>query len=472
MTAMKTPTLQIGIITLSAVLLITVGVLSVGVIRQFMGANLLDETIGQLDPELPLSFETRMKKGDQLFDAGEYKLAVNEYATAITIEDGVEAAYTKLGKSQLKLNEYDEALSSLKRAYELSPSDSTRVNYADALMRSKKFEEAQSLLSEGNPEHQGTAFYQSILLAYAGNYDEAQSRLEKAVSVSGAVPTAYLQEFQNAYASYNAQQGGKESYLKAMLTKALIDIEQYPMAEETALQVLNEKNDYRDVWILLGYAQLKQEKYSEAEDSFKQAKKLDAVKPETHYFLGVAHFKQEEYADAVDSFELALLYDFEPESEAYLKLAESQNKLGNYEDALAAYEYLVKIDQSSISLFEEPINLAMNVLSDYDRALTLAEESTSYFPNDAQSYDYLAQVYLKRGDVENAATAIDTAFDINGNLASVHYTAGLVRLAQNNKEGAKFEFKTAYELSAPGDALSVQAAEQYNALILSPGENP
>lgn len=463
---MKTPAVQIGVISLSAILLLTVGVLTFSVANQFMNASLLNETLTQPDTELPLSYETRLAKGDQLFEAGYYDLAASEYSIAVTIEDSAEIAYTKLGKTYLKLGSYTEALASLKRAYELSPSDASRVNYADAMLRNKKFDEAQALLDEGNAEHQATVFYQSILQAYQGKFDDAQSKLEKAISLSGSVPTAYLQNFQSAFQSYDAQQGGQTIFLQALLTKALIDAEEYPLAEELALKVLNTKNDYRDVWVLLGYSQLQMKKYPEAEDAFKQAKKLDAVKPETHYFLGVAHYEQSEYAEAVDSFELALLYDFSPESEAYLKMAECQTKLGKFEDALASYEYLIKIDSSSLSIFEEPLRIATQELGDLDRALTLAQESTSYFPQEAQSHAYLADIYLQRGQLEEANSTIEIAFGINPNLAEAHFTAGKIRLAQANPEGAKWEFKKAYELSKPGDELSVEAAEQYNALIL------
>jgi|GEM_PF-2105948 len=469
---MKTPTLQIGVIALSAALLLSVGVLGFSVARQFMSTNLLEETLTEPDANLPLSYETRITKGDQLFEAGYYKLAATEYSIAVTVEENVEAGYTKLGKSYLKLGSYEEALNSLKRAYELSPNDDTRVNYAIALMRNKKFEEALATLNGGNGEHQATVFYQAVLQAYLGNYDEAQVKLEKATTLSGSVPVAYLQNFQSAFQNYNAQQNGQVIYLKALLAETLIDSEEYPMAEELSRQVLTEKNNYRDVWILFGYTQLQMEKFAEAEDAFKQAKKLDAVKPETHYFLGMAYYKQEKYAEAVDAFELALLYDFKPESEAYLKLAECQDKLGNYEDAVAAYEYLIKIDHQNLSLFAEPLHLTIDVLGDLDRALTLAQESTSYFPQEAQSHTYLAEVYLKRGEIEQAATAIETAFDLNPDLAEAHLIAGQIRLAEENLEGAKWEFKKSYELSKPGDALSVEAAEQYNALILSSGSNP
>lgn len=465
---MKTPALQIGVIALSALLMLTVSVLGIKVVQEFSSANLLDEDLAEVNPQLPLSFETRISKGDQLFEAGYYELAAEEYSIAVSIQDNVETAYTKLGLTQLKLGHYEEALSSMKRAYELSPGDATRVNYAISLMRTAQFTEAKNLLDEGNAQDQGTLFYRSLLEAHLGDFDAAEAHLNEAVGLSGSVPSTCLQSVQNAYQSYHAQQGGQGVYLKTILSKAMIDCEEYPLAEILALQVLNEKNDYRDAWIMMGYAQLQMDRFTEAEDSFEQAKKLDGVKSETHYFLGIAHLKQAEYEEAVDSFELALLYDFEPEKEAYLKLAESQNALGNFEDALAAYEYLLKIDQSRLSLFEEPLHIAMNILGDYDRALTLAQESTSYFPQEALSHTYLAEVHLRRGEIEQADSSINIAFDINPNLAESHYIAGQIRVAQNDIEGAKWEFKTTYELSKPGDPLSVEAAEAYNALILNP----
>ena len=220
------------------------------------------------------------------------------------------------------------------------------------------------------------------------------------------------------------------------------------------------------MWILLGYSELKMDKNAEAEDAFKQAEKLDAVKPETHYFLGIAHYEQGEYSEAVDALELALLYNFEPEGEAYLKLADCQSQLGNYEDAVEAYEYLIKIDHTDLQLFERALDLTMNQLGDMDRALTLAQESTSYFAGEAGSHTMLAEVYLRRGETENAELSIQKAFDLDPDSAGAHFLAGQVRLAQDNKEGAKWEFKKAYELSEPGDALSVEAAQQYNSLIL------
>lgn len=467
---MKRRALQFGIVFLSASLLVGAGVLLFTVTEELWSANVLNVELEEDDETASLSYETRVAKGDQLFAAGYYEMAASEYALAIKIEPNQEGAHTKLGKTYLELGNFEEAVHELDRAYELKPSDDTGANYAISLLRTQNYELAENVLSEASENHQLSRFVLGMLQSFLGNYEEAKTNFSAASGLSGPVLPANIQEFQNAFTAYEAQQGGQTVYLRALLIKAMVDAEEYPMAEALALQVLNEKNDYRDVWVLLGYSQMKLKKYSEAEDAFKQAKSLDAVKPETHYFLGMAHYEQGEYAEAVDSFELALLYAFEPESEAYLRLAESQTLLGNYEDALAAYEYLVKIDQSDVSIFVEPIRLAMDIVGDLDRALTLAGEAISYFPSEATSHHLLASVYLRRGELELASTSAETALDIDPNFAEAHFTMGEIWLAKENAESAKEEFKKAYELSKPGDALSVEAAEQYNALILSPTE--
>ena len=462
---MKKRAVQFGLISLSLVLLAGAGFGLFRAVRESGETNLFEATDAGEDQNVPLSFAARISKGNQLFNAGFFELAAKEFALALKIDETQPEAHRKLGKAYWELMKYEEALQEFKRSYELDPSDDNRSNYGLALMRTQNFEPAKDVLNQVNENHQAGQFALGMLLAYEGDYESAKSKFSKAAGLSGPVIPALIQNFQTAFSTYNSQQGGQDIYLRALLVKAMVDAHEFPLAETLALKVLNEKNDYRDVWVLLGYSQLKMKKLTEAEDAFKEAKNLDAVKPETHYFLGIAHYEQGEYSEAVDSFELALLYDFEPESEAYRKLAESQNFLGNYEDALAAYEYLVKIDQSDVTLFAEPLRIALDILGDLDRALTLASESTSYFPSNAESHTYLAEVYLKRGELDLAITAVDTALDIDPNSAEAHFTLGKVKLAQGDKEYAKNEFKTSYELSKPGGALSVEAAQQYNALI-------
>jgi tetratricopeptide (TPR) repeat protein len=232
-----------------------------------------------------------------------------------------------------------------------------------------------------------------------------------------------------------------------------------------AMKVLNQQSDYRDVWTLLGYSQLKLENYEGAKQSLDQAVKIDSIKPEIHYFLGLSHYFLEEYDDAVTRFELALLYGFEPENEPYRKIAESQLFLERYEEALAAYEYLVKIEHSSVDDFVRPVWLAIEKVQDLDRALTLAQEAVTHFPGKAMSHNLLGWVYIEQGQLELADESLSTAFQIDPLMAEAHYNTGRLRELQGHTEGAIWEYEKAYELSESGDNISQQASEAYNRLV-------
>lgn len=251
-----------------------------------------------------------------------------------------------------------------------------------------------------------------------------------------------------------------------MLTQAFIDVKEYQLAAGLALDILGSKSDYRDVWIMLGYAQLKTQAYTDAEESFKQAKKLDAIKPETHYFLGTALYFEEKYEEAVNEFELAVLYGFKPENEAYRKIAESQLFLEKYEESLEAYEHLVKIDGGgSVDIFVRPVWIALTYIKDMERALSLAELAVQTFPNEAMSHNLMAWVYMEKNELDKADAEIKNAFSIDPNFAEAHYNAGRLREKQGNADGAIWEYKKAYELSKAGDSISALASERYNALI-------
>ena len=345
---------QIGVVALSTVLLFGIAIFSFKLAADYSTANLLSSNTPSIkDIVAPLDYETRVAKGNSLLAAGYYTMAASEYAYAINIQPENAEAYVKLGNAYLKLGENEKATLQFASATDLDPTNvAYQLSYAIALMRNKQFQEATTLLTELPDENPNVALYKGIMATLEDDLDTAEKYFEASDS----------SDFQNAFSSYQAQQEGQEIYLKALIAKTLVDSDEYEIAEELTTQILNEKNDYRDVWILLGYSKLKTKEYQDAEDAFKQAKKLDSVKTEIHYFLGMSHYMQEEYNDAISAFELALLYGFEPEDEIYQKLAECYAFEAEYEDSLAAYEYLLDIDRQSGSDFVKPIWIAIEVM--------------------------------------------------------------------------------------------------------------
>ena len=464
---MKTPKnlIQITIAALSVFLLSGVVIFTWNAASQVGTADLfgLQDEVEQFTGSL--NYETRIATGDSYYKSGYYTLAATEFAYAINIEDGNPEAYIKLGDTHMALDNYPEAVQQYMKANELKANDTeTIVKYGIALLRNKDFDFAYETLNALGNSNQKALLYTAILESYFGDHDSAEKKYSEAAGMSGSIPYSNIEEYITAYNEYNAQQGGQIIYLDALLVKAMIDMEEYQIAEELALKAINDKPDYRDLWILLGYSELKTEQYEEAEDAFIQAKSLDSTKPETHYFLATTYYSQEKYEDAVKEYELALLYGFS-EDEVYRKMAESYLFLERYEESLEAYEYILKVDPS-MDDYVRPIWIAIDVLADLDRALTLSEEAVTNFPEDAMSHNLLAWTYIEKGELESAATEIDTAFAIDPDLAEAHYNAGLLRIAEGLPEGAKWEFKKAYELSESGDNINEKAAQQYNTLIL------
>jgi tetratricopeptide (TPR) repeat protein len=424
--------------------------------------NLFDSTGSNLDGitseiTTPLSYDTRIAKGDSLFEANYFSLAATEYAFAINIQEENPEAHAKLGQTYLAQNEDEKAAQNLARAYQLAPeNEEYKTQYALTLLRTSNLEKTTEILNESNKEDQTILFYSGILATFQHDYKQAEKDFQ----------ATQMQSFTDAFSKYSSQVEGDDVYLRALLTQSLSDEGEYRLAQNLATEVLNEKSDYRDVWILLGYAKLKLEDYQEAEDAFKQAKILDSVKPETHYFLATAHYMQEEYEEAIAEFELALLYDFEPEEQAYAKLAESQLFLENYAEALEAYEYLVKIDHESAESFVQPVWLAIHELKDLDRALTIAQEAQAMFPSESMSHNLTGWVYIERNELEEAEEALETALALDPDLPAAHYNTGLLYEKIGDIDAAKEALRDAYDLAGPSQEIGVMAAERYNALVI------
>ncbi len=459
--------LKVSVIVLTAVATVGVGFGGIQLYSHWNQVSVLNVSDESTDTG-SLSYETRLAKGDKLLAETHYEEAVQEYQYAIELDAQNAEGFMKLGSAQLALHQNEAALENFKTAYTLSPSADSAAFYGHILMVSENWAEAQSILGS-IPEANQKLFYEKALFNVVQNHpDQAKIELEAALQSSGPLLPATLQNFLTSYSTFEAAQGAENTYLEALLCKSLVDAQEYELASVLSKQVLTQKNDYRDVWMLLGYSKYKLEQYSDAEDAFRQAKKIDSLKPEVHYFLGSTLKEEAKYSDAIDELELALLYGFEPAEEAYKKIADGHEALQEWADAVAAYEALLNLSPSSVSLFQKPIELCLDQLKDQDRALTLAQKATSLFPSEALSHSLLAKVYLAQGKPELASSEIDIAFQIDSNFVLGHYLAGQVREAQNNPEGARWEYKKTFELSSEDDPLHSQAAERYNALLPNP----
>jgi tetratricopeptide (TPR) repeat protein len=470
--------IPIGLALMTGSLIFGVSLLSIESWGDIQQTDLFDESLQEAFTEnlednfeivsVPVSYETRINKGDAYFANEQFEYAAQEYAFAISIQEENPEAYAKLGLSYLELNQTEKALTQLEMAYQIQPNNADiSFSYGLALLRNGDLDTARAHLLNLGDQEQKILYYQGMLQAIYQEDQDALNKWNAAASMTGPIPFQNINNFLEAYTTFQNQEDGQRIYLNALLIQALIDAEEYELAIHLALQTLEERQDYRDVWILLGYAQLKTKQFADAEEAFFQASQLDSLKPETYYFLGMARFEQEDYENAVHAFEKGLLHGFQPENELYYKIAEAYLYLERYEEALSSYEYLIQIEETPVDFYIRPIWIAIDQLQEYERAKTLAEKAISEHPSAAMSHNLLGWANIELGQLEQAKENIDLALDIDTDLAEAHYNLGRIQEAEDDLDGAQNSYKKAYELASEDNSIKNAAAEAYNAIILS-----
>ena len=413
---------------------------------------------------VPISYENRIKKGDQLKEADLLELAANEYAFAADISKDSPLAYHRLGETYLTLGENEKAARQLELALNLDPQN-TQINLdlAKAKMRLSLFDEAIALLEPLQNNQEATLFI-AMIQAYFGDHNNAEKNFKSLTQSENESISSIANTFAKDYDTHNEKLDGSVIYLEALITESYAMLREYALVRAMAERILNAAPDYRDVWKLLGYAELKTENHQAAEDAFKAGLAIDELKPEMHYFLGESHFKQEEYEEAILAFERALLTGFEEELEIHRFLADSYSSLERFEEALSSHEKILKIDSKSAEQFISPIWIALSALEDYDRALSLALDASDQFPEEAMSSNLLSWVYIERKEWAAAENAAQKALNLDPNLAEAHFNYGQVLEEKNDTQAAKNAYKEAYELAALDNAIKNMAAEKFNSL--------
>ena len=93
------------------------------------------------------------------------------------------------------------------------------------------------------------------------------------------------QKIIDAYREFDYFRDGLPIHLRTLLARSFNQINEPTLAIWLLRDVLTEKTDYRDAWILLGYAYYNLQQFSLAEDAFYKAYELDTEKPETQFIL-------------------------------------------------------------------------------------------------------------------------------------------------------------------------------------------
>lgn len=138
----------------------------------------------------------------------------------------------------------------------------------------------------------------------------------------------------------------------------------------------------------------------------------------------------------------------QPESEPAVlyTAAQSQQKLGATDEALALYRQLSERADDDVWHFIG-LSAARLLEGDTDAALESARESVNADPGSADAQYQLGLVLAKRQNWSEAATAFDRTADLNPSHAYAHYYGGLMHYRANRPDRMAIHFEQFLKLA-------------------------
>lgn len=102
------------------------------------------------------SFDTLFNQGNDYYDSGQFKEAVEAYKRALELKPNDAEAYSYLGDAYFNLRQYDDAIAAYKEAVRLNPKDSQSLySMADAYANSGRAAEAEKTYAEAEQKYIG-----------------------------------------------------------------------------------------------------------------------------------------------------------------------------------------------------------------------------------------------------------------------------------------------------------------------------
>jgi tetratricopeptide (TPR) repeat protein len=413
------------------------------------------------------SFDDHMNRGQLLEDNQYYSLAISEYQQANSLDPNNEVPFLKIGRIQLLTGDYAKAEENLTKAVSINPNDvDAQIYLGRTFLAERKIDQAKPVFAGlDGTNNQTISYYQGIIDAYYGDYDDSKKLLALAISL-GTSPdiTSKAQNYLGAFSEYDFNQGGQPVHLETLLARSYAQTGEYQMAIPLLFEVIKEKKDYRDAWIILGYSYLNIGDYQDADESLQQAKLLDTQNPETFFYLGLAYYGENNLPLAAASLQQAKNLGFQPVIQVDQKLAEIDLETKQYEKSAQLYEEVVGINDDDINYYIRPIWIYLEKTNEPAKAVALAQKAFTDHPNQPMSYNLIGWAEIGTSQFDEAQKNLQQAISLDPKLDAAYLNLGWLQEKRGDFNGALNDYVKANQLGN-GDSISNAAAQRYNSLI-------
>lgn len=401
-----------------------------------------------------ISAEGHLQYGEQALIQNQFEKALAEFSAAALLKPADPVPLLRLAETQLKLKEFDKAYANLKAAENLDPASAELFLLQGQLfLREANFPAARDAFQKSKL----ALFEQGLLAAF---YDELPLARELLTPLADRRASAIL----SALDEYKMFPDVPKTYQDALFVRAFNEIEEYELALAKIKPVLAADVDYRDAWILLGYAHFALGEHEQARSAFTTAYSLDSTKPETQYFLAKTHFALGNFAEAEKFLRSAYANQ--------LKIPNFINELSEILIAqgksLEAAELLTtnlrQNQKATLTEFEQVILLWLEGVQDGAKAWELTKSALNRFPKSPATYNLAGLVSFENNFLPEARSQLQQALTLDKNFAPALLNLGKVYEKLGDVQAALKHYEKAFQLASE-DKTKVEAARLYNTLL-------
>jgi tetratricopeptide (TPR) repeat protein len=295
--------------------------------------------------------------------------------------------------------------------------------YDDALAKLRELQ-AKDASVKGLDREFGTVYYKK------GDYLQAISSLKKAIEVdpsdneavqllglsnylagrpADAIP--YLEKVQSWYPRANVD----AAYI---LGVCYIQTKNYPKARAAFARMFDVPPDSAASYLFTARMLFRQEYDPVAEEFGKKATELDPKLPGAHLMLGELYLYKSRVPEAIEQFQKEM--SLNPANAAtYYKLADAYSRIEKYDDAERLLQRSIWLDATATG----PFILMGKVLEkkgEYELAVRALRHAAAMDPNNAMTHHLLGQAYRDMGKKEEADNELKTAEQLRALTDSRH----------------------------------------------------
>lgn len=305
--------------------------------------------------------EIAYQSAQQFLSSGKFSEAVQSLEEAVSIRPTYLEAWSQLGSTYTKLQEYEKGIAAYKQALELSPGDESLItsigyNYLNL----KSWDEAEpyyQMLLENDPNHHSGNINLAFIAQNRGNTEEA-IEYYKAALVSMPNDARTMGTISDLYGKLDNKEKKFEYLNKAIAA----DPENHEFKKKLAKAYFNDRDyknsipiyeeltriypDIADYHQRLGFAYSQAGRQSEAPAELEKAVSLSGGDPFTYAIMAKIYNENKLYNKAVSAAKAGLDIKLGGDQAAilYYQWGEALSKLDSYEEAIVKFQKVISLN--------------------------------------------------------------------------------------------------------------------------------